>query len=59
VLPGEVYFGHLDPEQSHVRYLGLVTRGIKPGRFLVRFQVHYEIVDGKAWINLPLLVNPD
>lgn len=59
VLPGEVYFGRLDPEDPHIRYLGLVTRGIKPGRFLVRFQVRYEIVDGKAWINLPLLVNPD
>jgi hypothetical protein len=59
VLPGEVYFGHLDPKQVQTRYLGLVTRGVKPGRFLVRFEVHYEIVDGVAWVSLPLLVNPD
>jgi hypothetical protein len=59
VLPDNVYFGHLNPEQSCVRYLGLITRGVHSGRFLVTFEVEYEIVDGKAPIALALTVNPD
>lgn len=59
VLPGEVYFGHLLQGDKHTRFLGLVTRGVRPGRFVVRFEVNYEIVDGKAPVGLPLIVNPD
>jgi hypothetical protein len=59
VLPGEVYFGHLTRDESRTRYLGLVTRGVHPGHFLIRFDVKYEIVDGSACVSLPLSVNPD
>ena len=41
------------------RDLGLITRGTHPGKFLVNFEVRYEIVDGKATVDLPLFVNPD
>ncbi len=59
VLPSEAYFGHLVPGESRTRHLGLVTRGVQAGRFLVRFEVRYEIVDGVACVHLPLIVNPD
>jgi hypothetical protein len=59
VLPNEVYFGTLPPDEARTRYLGLVTRGVHGGDFLVRFDVRYEIVDGSAYVNLPLIVNPD
>ena len=59
VLPNEVYFGTLPPSEARTRYLGLVTRGVHAGGFLVRFEVKYEIVDGSACVSLPLHVNPD
>jgi hypothetical protein len=59
VLPNDVYFGALHPNEERTRYLGLVTRGIRPGKFLVRFDVKYEIVDGNGCVDLPLIVNPD
>ena len=59
VLPNEVYFGQLEGGESRVKYLGLVTRGVHSGRFLVRVEVKYEIVDGSACAALPLVVNPD
>jgi hypothetical protein len=59
VLPDNVYFGHLLPTETSVRYLGLVTRGVRDGRFLIDFDVKYEIVDGKFPLALPLVVRPD
>lgn len=59
VLPNDVYFGHLEPGEARTRFLGLVTRGIRPGRFVVNFEVNYEIDRGKATVDLPLHVNPD
>jgi hypothetical protein len=59
VLPNNVYFGHLRPGEHSIRYLGLVTRGVHSGRFVINFDVKYEIVDGNAWVTLPLIVNPD
>lgn len=59
VLPNDVYFGSLFAHEKHTRYLGLVTRGTHAGRYLVRFEVKYEIVDGKACVHLPLHVNLD
>lgn len=59
VLPSDVYFGHLCQGESRTKYLGLVSRGVHAGRFLVRFDVKYEIVDGNACVSLPLHVNPD
>lgn len=59
VLPNDVYFGSLVHDEARTKYLGLVTRGVQAGRFLVRFEVKYEIVDGSACLSLPLHVNPD
>lgn len=59
VLPNEVYFGQIFQDDARVKYLGLVTRGVHSGRFFVRFDLQYEIVDGCAIVHLPLTVNPD
>lgn len=59
VLPNEVYFGGLLPGEQRTRYLGLVTRGIRPGTFVVHGDLHYEIVDGRVAVGLPIHVNPD
>jgi len=59
VLPNDVYFGQLHQDDARVKYLGLVTRGVHSGRFFVRFDRQYEIVDGCAIVHLPLTVNPD
>ncbi|HEX3762050.1 MAG TPA: hypothetical protein VHW23_25290 [Kofleriaceae bacterium] len=59
VLPNDVYFGQLLQDDARVKYLGLVTRGVHSGRFFVRFDLQYEIVDGCAIVHLPLTVNPD
>jgi hypothetical protein len=59
VLPNDVYFGHLEPGETRIRYLGLITRGTRPGKFLVNFEVKYEIVEGHQLVDLPLFVNPD
>jgi hypothetical protein len=59
VLPNDVYFGQLFQEDSKIKYLGLVTRGVHSGRFFIRFDLQYEIVDGNAIVHLPLIVNPD
>lgn len=59
-LPKQVYFGKLDDETpSCTRHIGLVTRGVRPGRFRVDFDLKYEIVDGSAHVHLPVNVNPD
>lgn len=59
VLPNEVYFGSLQPDDRRTRYLGLVTRGVRAGDFFIQFDVCYEIVDGKATLSLPITVKPD
>jgi len=59
VLPNEVYFGQIFQDDARIKYLGLVTRGVHSGRFFVRFDLQYEIVDGCAIVHLPLTVNPD
>jgi hypothetical protein len=59
VLPNDVYFGQLHQDEDRIKFLGLVTRGVHSGRFFVRFDLQYEIVDGCAIVHLPLTVNPD
>jgi hypothetical protein len=59
VLPHDVYFGPLFHDDARVKHLGLVTRGVHSGRYFIRFDVQYEIVDGCAVVHLPLTVNPD
>jgi hypothetical protein len=59
VLPNDVYFGQLHQDEDRIKFLGLVTRGVHGGRFFVRFDLQYEIVDGCAIVHLPLTVNPD
>jgi hypothetical protein len=59
VLPTELYFGSFAQDEARTKYLGVVTRGVRPGQFLIRFDVKYEIVNGSARVHLPLSVNPD
>jgi hypothetical protein len=59
IVPGDLYFGHVGPGAKEVKYLSLITRGIKPGNYYVQMEVRYDIEQCRVPIDLGLTVNPD
>jgi hypothetical protein len=59
VVPNDVYFGHIDPNEKEVRFLSLITRGTASGHYAVQFHVHYDIEQCRVPVNLWLTVRPD
>ena len=59
IVPDDVYYGHLGPQERRIKYLGLVTRGVQPGVYLVHMDIRYELEHCGAEIDLGLKVHAD
>lgn len=59
VVPNEAYYGRVSADEKEVKYLSLITRGVSPGRYVVRLEIKYDIEQCKVPVDLWLEVNPD
>lgn len=59
VIPGDVYYGHIGPQERRIKYLGLVTRGVQPGLYLVHMDIRYELEHCGVALDLGLRVHAD
>lgn len=59
ILPNEVYFGHLAPNEKEVRFLSLITRGVAPGHYAVQLVARYDVEQCHLPVDLWLTVRPD
>ena len=59
IVPEDIYYGHLAPQQAEYKYLSLITRGVAPGNYYVQMDIRYDVEQCTVVVDLPLTVNPD
>lgn len=59
IVPDDIYFGKLSPNEKEIKFLSLITRGVKEGHYAVRFKVHYDIEQCQVPVDLWLTVRRD
>jgi hypothetical protein len=59
IVPQDTYYGGLLPQEHQTKYLSLITRGVKPGRYVVLTDLNYDIEQWTTPIALGLAVRPD
>jgi hypothetical protein len=59
IIPADIYYGHLSPQETDRKYLSLITRGVGPGNYYVQMDIQYDVEQCSVIVDLPLTVNPD
>jgi hypothetical protein len=59
IVPSDGYFGHLDPNQSIGKSFSVITRGTKPGNYVICMTLDYSVDNCDADVHLPLKVKRD